>query len=90
MIKINLSKKAEKFLKNVQKKHGKQIVRKIFELKDNPKPQDVKKLLNSSFLRVDSGEYRIIYTINEIEKTIEILLIGKRNDGEVYRELKNA
>ena len=89
MLKINKSKKADKFLKGLQKKQEYQIARKIAELKFNPNPQDAKKILNSSYLRVDSGEYRIIYKVNHEQKIIDIVLIGKRNDDEVYRDLKN-
>jgi mRNA interferase RelE/StbE len=89
MLKINKSKKADKFLKGLQKKQEYQIARKLSQLKLNPHPQDAKKILNSPFLRADSGEYRIIYTVNNAEKTLDIFLIGKRNDDEVYRDLKN-
>ncbi|AAY61453.1 putative cytotoxic translational repressor of toxin-antitoxin (TA) system RelE [Rickettsia felis str. Pedreira] len=33
------------------------------------------------------GEYRIIYRFNET--TIYVILVGKRNDSEVYKLLKN-
>jgi mRNA interferase RelE/StbE len=89
MLKINSSRRAEKFLRSLPKKQAKQIARKISELRFNPTPQDVKKVLNSHFLRADSGEYRIIYTVNNTDKTLEIFLIGKRNDDEIYRDLKN-
>lgn len=36
-------------------------------------------------LRVDIGEYRIVY---EVERdTVRVLVIGKRNDDEGYRIL---
>ncbi|MCC8418962.1 MAG: hypothetical protein LN590_05345 [Rickettsia endosymbiont of Glossina mortisans submortisans] len=33
------------------------------------------------------GEYRIIYRFNET--TIYVILVGKRNNSEVYKLLKN-
>lgn len=89
MLKINLSKQAEKFLRNIPPKHAKQIAKKLVQLRLDPKPQDVKKLINSVYLRVDSGEYRIIYLLNEKTGILEIVIIGKRNDGQVYRKLNN-
>jgi mRNA interferase RelE/StbE len=89
MLKINPSKRVEKSLRTLPLKHAKQIARKISELRLNPHPQDAKKLANSLWLRADSGEYRIIYKVNEPEETLDIVLIGKRNDGEVYRDFKN-
>jgi mRNA interferase RelE/StbE len=59
---------------------------KIISLIDNPKPQDYKLLQGFSHLyRVDQGEFRIIYQIQETE--IRILRVGKRNDDEVYENL---
>ena len=88
MLKISPSRQVEKFLRNAHPKHVKQLVRKITDLRSNPRPQDIKKLANSSCLRVDSGEYRIIYRINLAEVTLEIILVGKRNDDEVYKNFQ--
>jgi mRNA interferase RelE/StbE len=38
------------------------------------------------FHRVDIGEYRIVYAWDD--KTVDVFLIGKRNDDEVYKRLK--
>ena len=86
MLKINLSKDSEKFLKKLPPKHGKQIAQKITALRENPKPNDSKLLKNSSYLRADIGEYRIIYSVED--NTLKIFLIGKRNDDEVYKRFK--
>jgi len=40
---------------------------------------------HSGIYRVDQGEFRILYTIDESE--IEVFRIGKRNDDEVYENL---
>ncbi|MEA5533201.1 type II toxin-antitoxin system RelE/ParE family toxin [Crocosphaera sp. XPORK-15E] len=77
---------ARKSLKNLQPKFIKQIVFKIFTLQDNPFPQDCKKLKGyEKGYRVDQGEYRILYTVEDDK--IRVFKIGKRNDGEVYRNL---
>jgi mRNA interferase RelE/StbE len=34
---------------------------------------------------VDSGEYRIVYDVTE--DAVRIIIVGKRNDDEVYRLL---
>ena len=70
----------------------KQIVTKILSLPTNPKPQDCKSLEGvPGGYRVDQGEYRILYYIVEPTKTdfgqIQVFRVGKRNDGEVYRNL---
>lgn len=86
MLKIDISKQAIKFLQRVQPKHGKQISRKLMELRSNPFPHDSIKLKGEhSYLRADIGEYRIIYYSKKGVLFVDI--IGKRNDGEVYKIL---
>lgn len=87
MLELQLSKDAEKFLLKISAKHAKQIAKKIQLLKENPVQQDAQKLHGYPYHRVDSGEYRIVYEI--IAQTLYVLLIGKRNDDEVYKKLKN-
>jgi mRNA interferase RelE/StbE len=63
-----------------------QIVLKIFELSINPRPPDIKQIGDG--YRVDIGEYRIYYEIDDEANTITILLVGKRGDDDIYRKLK--
>ena len=83
MLKVNLSRQAAKFIKKLAPKHARQVAAKITELRSNPYPSDSLKLKGYSYQRTDIGEYRIVY--QEKKKILEILLIGKRNDGEVYK-----
>ena len=85
-MKIDFSKATKKFLDDLPPKQFRQIVNKILALADNPHPQDSKTLTGSSYLRADIGEYRIIYLVQG--DTLLVHLVGKRNDGEVYRNLK--
>lgn len=55
-----------------------QIALKILELSVNPRPQDVKQV--GSGYRVDSGEHRIYYEINDKEHLVIVLLVAKRGD----------
>lgn len=45
-----------------------------------------KKLKNSQFYRIRIGDYRVIYSIKELEIKIYIIYIGHRKD--VYRYLE--
>ena len=54
----------------------------------NPYPQDSLKLKGYPYHRADVGEYRIIYSVKE--QTLEILLIEKRNDDQIYKQLKRT
>ncbi len=87
MLKANSSKRAKQFVEKLPAKIARQLIQKILQLEMTPFPQDSKKLKNASSLyRVDSGEYRIIYEVNN--DTLHIALIGKRNDGDVYKKLQ--
>lgn len=82
---LRLTKAAEKFLYGLQAKQFKQVATKVFSLQSTPRPHDYKALQGIDGYRVDQGEFRILYTIEE--ETIEIFRIGKRNDDEVYENL---
>lgn len=86
MLAINFSKDAEKFLRQLPPKHGRQIASKLQQMLENPSPNDSKQLRGYPYLRVDAGEYRIIYFATE--EILEIVLIGKRNDDDVYKRLR--
>jgi mRNA interferase RelE/StbE len=77
------------FLKGLQPKIAAQIAKKVFALNIDPLPTDSKSLKGYPGLyRVDSGEYRIVYQFDVEADVIQILLVGKRNDDEVYKQLK--
>jgi mRNA interferase RelE/StbE len=86
MRKLALTHSAEKFWSALEPKLYKQIGRAVLGLLRNPDPHDsaILKGAKEGERRVDAGEYRIIYTVDD--DTIEILVIGKRNDSEVYKQ----
>jgi len=84
MLKLDFKKSAIKFFDNIPAKQFRQIFKKLLLLLRDPHPTDSTKLKGDDAYRVDIGEYRIIY---EVEKeTLCILVVGKRNDSEVYRK----
>jgi mRNA interferase RelE/StbE len=77
------------FLKGLQPKIAAQIAKKVMLLNVDPLPADYKELTGySGYYRVDSGEYRIVYRFDVEADLIEVILVGKRNDDEVYKQLK--
>lgn len=84
---LNLSRDAYDFLDGLQAKQYKQVARKVFDLQREPHPTDCKHLAgHPGTKRVDSGEYRICYRV--AENTVQIVVIDKRNDDEVYKSMK--
>ncbi|MBO1351444.1 MAG: type II toxin-antitoxin system RelE/ParE family toxin [Hormoscilla sp. GUM202] len=78
------------FLQGLQPKIVAQIAKKIaLTLNVEPLPAESKKLAGYSDLyRVSIGEYRIVYRFLVDEDLVEVILVGKRNDDEVYKQLK--
>jgi len=88
MIKLDIKPKAKKFIALLPPKQMRQIKDRILKLQKQPLPHDAKHLRGyNPYIRVDAGEYRIIYRL-EAEKLLTIVLVGKRNDDEVYRKFK--
>jgi mRNA interferase RelE/StbE len=85
MLKLDLTKSAKKFLETLPAKQFKQVAGKTIQLMENPYPNDSSKLKGFPYYRVDIGEYRIIYYVEE--DVLKVVLIGKRNDDEVYKKL---
>ncbi len=87
MRKIDLSKRSSDFLLTLPPKQCKQNFAAILSLAKNPLPHDAKKLQGySNLYRIDVGEYRIIYHFDT--EVIFISLMGKRNDDDIYKQLK--
>ena len=86
MLRINPSRQAQKFLRNLPPKQARQVANKLLALRQDPQPPDAKQLRGHPYLRADVGEYRIIYRVEQ--DTLIVPLIGKRNDAEIYRRLR--
>jgi mRNA interferase RelE/StbE len=77
------------FLKGLQPKIAAQIAKKVLALNVEPLPADSEALTDySGYYRVDCGEYRIVYRFFPDEDLVEVILVGKRNDDDVYKRLK--
>lgn len=81
---ILLSPPAERQLKALAEPIQKRMVKRLRTLKENPRPQGVKKLAGEDDLyRIREGDYRIIYTIRDKELIVLVVKIGDRK--EIYR-----
>jgi mRNA interferase RelE/StbE len=82
---LTMTKQAHKACQSLDAKQYRQVVSAILGLLNNPTPHDSQPLRGASRgdRRLDAGEYRIIYVIED--ETIEVLVVGKRNGDEVYK-----
>ncbi|MBU0574132.1 MAG: type II toxin-antitoxin system RelE/ParE family toxin [Candidatus Margulisbacteria bacterium] len=74
------SKRIEKHLDSLPQKEYLRIRSKILSLSNNPRPQGVKKI-SDRVHRVRIGNYRVIYSIFEKEKTILIDKVARRDES---------
>ncbi|MBI4299164.1 MAG: type II toxin-antitoxin system RelE/ParE family toxin [Chloroflexi bacterium] len=83
---VRLNRAAQRELDRLNSRIRRQVLERILKLGDDPRPQDVKLLRgrNHSY-RVASGEYRILYEIDDASKVVLIFRVGNRR--EVYRNL---
>jgi mRNA interferase RelE/StbE len=84
MYRVLATRRAQKDFNRLTPRIAGQVRHKIEQLAQNPRPQDVKKVISlPGLLRVDSGEYRILYAVNDSERTVVIERIRHRR--EAYR-----
>lgn len=84
MYRIEFDRRAQRDLRSLSPKIVRQIQGKIGSLAENPRPQDTARVISMpGVLRVDSGEYRILYEIDDKEQVVTIARIRHRR--EAYR-----
>ena len=81
--KITIKKSAAKELEDIPKKELRKIIKRIQSLAQNPRAQRSQKLSGKEQYRVRQGDYRIVYSIEDKDRTIGIVKIGHRR--EIYR-----
>ena len=82
---IRLNRAAAKSLSRLSSRAQAQISERIRDLSTNATPHDSRPLKGfAGWLRIDVGEYRVIYRIEGEEVFVAIL--GPRNDDRVHRE----
>ena len=84
MYKLAIKKSARKELDNLTDQIFLKVDKSMLSLKDNPFPYpQAKKLKGENKCRLRIGDYRVIYSIDEDQKTITIYRVRHRRD--VYR-----
>ncbi|RLE46999.1 MAG: hypothetical protein DRJ31_09430 [Candidatus Methanomethylicota archaeon] len=88
---IVVTERFERYIRGIERKIAIRIIREIDVLKENPfKGKLLKGLvvrIGDNVFRVYSlrvGDYRVIYTVNPLEKKVYLLLVGHRD--WIYKE----
>lgn len=85
MYKVDLGPKARKFIRKQDTRIRQQLIRKLRELENDPRPEGCKRLQGHCDLyRIRSGDYRVIYTIKDNQLLVLVVQIGHRR--EIYRK----
>lgn len=86
MLLLSYGREALKFLVELEAKQHRQVNNKILQLIQDPRPHDSTELHGyTGLFRVDVGEFRIVYKFDN--KVLYVMLIARRNDDEVYKQL---
>jgi len=72
--------RAQKELANLPKQNYARVRDMISSLADNPRPTGCKKLTGREGWRIRSGDYRVIYEIDDSNKCVIVLDLGHRKD----------
>ena len=80
--KIEFEKAALKFLEKQDKNQRLRLYKAIYKLPNNG---DIKKLSGNDKYRLRVGNYRILYTVDDIVKIVNVENIDNR--GQVYKRL---
>lgn len=75
---------AQRSLQQIEKRDQKRIVARIDALAEDPYPPGARKLSGGTAeFRIRIGDYRVIYSVNDVEILVVVIRIGHRKD--VYR-----
>jgi mRNA interferase RelE/StbE len=80
---IFIEKSAQKKLSAIPEPFQDKIITEITLLAENPRSFGCKKLTGRNAWRIRIGKYRVIYEINDKDKSVLVVTLGHRKD--VYR-----
>ena len=73
----------QKDFEDIPKKDLRKILNRIKALAGDPRPVGCEKLTGQNRYRVRQGHYRIVYAVQDEERTVIVVKVGHRK--EVYR-----
>ena len=80
---VLVKRSAEKELDALSTSLRERIARRLLTLEENPRPQGVTKLQGQESYRLRTGDYRVLYTIDDRTRQVTVYAVGHRR--EVYR-----
>jgi mRNA interferase RelE/StbE len=81
---VLIRKSAADELGRIPTKDLRRIVKRIRSLGDEPRPHGCEKLSAQERYRLRQGDYRVVYSVDDSVRTVEVVKIGHRS--EIYRD----
>jgi len=81
---VSIKRSAEREMDTLPSQVLKRVARTILGLEDEPRPSGCKKLRGVDEYRLRIGPYRVLYTVDDTIRSVEIVAVGHRR--EVYRD----
>lgn len=86
---VQLTPKAEKYLKSLAEKFARQIIGRLEDLREEPRPRGCEKIKeDKERYRIQSGNYRIIYEIHDDVLVVLVVRIDHRQG--VYKRHRRS
>lgn len=82
--KILIKRSAVRELAKISKNDLEKIVRRVGDLERDPRPIGCQKLSGKDKYRLRQGDYRIVYSVDDSRRIVEVYKIGNRR--EIYRD----
>lgn len=82
---VRLKRSAEKEMDRLPEQVFDRVVAAISALEDEPRPRGSRKLRGTEHYRLPVGSYRILFTVDDSNKVVEVVSVGHRRD--VYRDM---
>lgn len=80
---VRLKQSAEREMNRLPAKVFQRVITAILSLEQNPRPRGCRKLRGSEQFRMRVGDYRVLYTVSDADRIVEVVAVGHRRD--VYR-----
>lgn len=80
---VRLKQRAARELGKLPAKEAGRIIARLQQLALDPRPHGCQKLSGVELYRIRQGDYRVVYTLDDDQRLVEVIKIGHRR--EVYR-----
>jgi len=80
---VHIKRSAEKDMDALSASLFDRIAEAVLRLETDPRPNGSRKLRGTDGYRIRVGTYRVLYTVNDDTRIVEVIAVGHRRD--VYR-----